>query len=51
MATCVYCLHDVNDETLVPPIEDDEAWQELAREHSPDCEWIETRAHWLVMRS
>lgn len=41
---CVYCDHE--DVTLdPPPVDDDDAWEELATEHAPDCEWIETRAH------
>ena len=45
MARCMYCECDLTDETILPSIGDDPAWQALAREHAPDCEWILTRAH------
>lgn len=45
MATCAYCNHDVEDETLAPAVGDDATWDMLAAEHAPNCEWIETRAH------
>lgn len=41
---CAYCGSDPVTLT-VPPTSDDAAWAELAKEHSPDCEWIATRAH------
>lgn len=42
---CIYCGYEVEDNSLVPCYTDDEAWEELAEEHSLDCEWIATRAH------
>jgi hypothetical protein len=44
---CLYCnkLIDADLESDVPAVDDDDAWQALAREHDVDCEWIETRAH------
>ena len=45
---CAYCSRDVpaaNATDAVPPIDDDAAWEALAKHHAPDCEWITTRAH------
>ena len=42
---CIYCLTEVPARGDPPRVGDDEAWKQLAREHAPDCEWIETRAH------
>lgn len=47
MSDCIYCNAEVADETRVPALDDEDAWQELAREHATDCEWILTRAHRL----
>jgi hypothetical protein len=51
MDRCNYCDQDVTDETIVPAVDDDEAWAALAAEHADTCEWIETRAHRLGMRT
>jgi len=44
---CIYCHHKISDKNaeIVPDVYDDDAWEELAQEHDPDCEWIKTRAH------
>ena len=49
---CAYCYSEVierdcngNPSEAVPATSDDDAWNALAKEHSPDCEWIATRAH------
>jgi hypothetical protein len=44
---CVYCYCQVPADETVPPVGDDAAWAELAREHADDCEWVLTRAHRL----
>ncbi len=43
--TCIYCGHQVIDATIVPGLDDDAYWAKLAKEHTPDCEWINTKAH------
>lgn len=43
-AVCLYCDVEVP-ERDVPPVDDDEAWEELAAEHGDSCEWVRTRAH------
>lgn len=42
--TCAYCGHEC-EQGDVPAASDDAAWQELAKDHAPDCEWVLTRAH------
>ena len=43
--TCTYCgAEDVTDGP-VPASDDTAAWERLAVEHEPGCEWIATRAH------
>jgi hypothetical protein len=52
---CVYCGAKVpileQDERfsepceVIPDVDDDEQWGELAVYHADDCEWIRTRAH------
>lgn len=44
---CGYCGAPIAPDrrAYVPAAWDSEAWGELAQEHNPDCEWIETRAH------
>lgn len=43
---CAYCNAEVASEfDIVPEIDDDEAWRELAQYHSTQCEWVLTRAH------
>ena len=45
---CAYCNAEVPAELydVVPPVDDDAAWTELATAHSSNgCEWVETRAH------
>ena len=51
---CIYCHYHVTERDnvgqpskAVPDSDNNEAWEELAREHGKDCEWIETRAHSL----
>lgn len=41
---CMYCLQIVTSGE-VPDVYDDEAWERIAREHHPGCEWVNTRAH------
>lgn len=43
---CVYCDRYVYFEDA-PPVDDVEIWNDLAKEHRYDCEWIKTRAHQL----
>jgi hypothetical protein len=44
---CAYCGTEIvgADMGRVPELDDDEAWERIAAEHAPDCEWIATRAH------
>lgn len=42
---CAYCSREVAAHGDVPALDDDAEWAERAKEHSPDCEWIATRAH------
>ena len=47
---CVYCGRDVEtarEDAPAPSIADDAEWTRLGEQHSPDCEWIVTRAHRL----
>lgn len=43
---CVYCHADVPFRESWP-MDADEAWQEIARDHAAGCEWVATRAHGL----
>lgn len=58
--TCIYCgaqiLAEVPDAydgdpadylPDVPHAWDDQAWEDLAQQHAPDCDWVTTRAHRL----
>ena len=47
LTECAYCHRDVSETYNVPDASDDEAWEKLAPEHAPDCEWVTTRAHRL----
>lgn len=42
---CAYCSEMVSELDSVPPVDDDEAWDVIAKEHDSDCEWVLTRAH------
>lgn len=43
---CIYCSVVIDDdEPVVPKASDDIAWDELAKAHDSNCEWIRTRAH------
>jgi hypothetical protein len=43
---CAYCNAELDGLPRdPPPVNDDDAWAELAREHGDDCDWIETRGH------
>ncbi len=44
-AMCIYCRLTVAQLVENPAVSDVRAWDELAREHNPSCEWIATRAH------
>jgi hypothetical protein len=46
---CIYCDQEIPLEkaTEVPSPSDDAAWERLAEDHAPGCEWIATRAHRL----
>lgn len=51
---CAYCGFQVRGcESCpnAPPADDDAAWEELAKEHSDGCEWVQTRAHQLRSRA
>lgn len=41
---CAHCGCDVP-VTDLPDADDDAGWEELARDHDDDCEWVATRAH------
>jgi hypothetical protein len=41
---CAYCNNDVPI-LDVPAPDDDDAWDELSKQHADDCEWVLTRAH------
>jgi hypothetical protein len=45
LVDCAYCGCQVRASDSVPPADDDEAWEEAAKGHDEDCEWVETRAH------
>lgn len=42
---CIYCGSEVEGADSVPDVDDDPAWDLLARQHLVDCEWVLTRAH------
>jgi hypothetical protein len=42
---CIYCGAEIENSQEVPAVQDDAAWETLARKHAEDCEWIATRAH------
>jgi hypothetical protein len=45
---CVYCNAMISEDDCpdtVPAAGDDEAWEEIAKHHGDDCEWVRTRAH------
>ena len=42
---CVYCHANGLLDEPVPAEDDDAAWERMATEHQPGCEWIATRAH------
>ena len=44
---CAYCGREIptDGRDPVPAIDDDEAWVQEATLHSPECEWVATRAH------
>ncbi len=44
---CIYCGAHV-DETIVPDVDDDDAWEAEAQMHNLNCEWVLTRAHRLL---
>jgi len=44
MHECLYCHAEVEDTEQVPAVDDEAAWEKLAQDHAPDCEWIVTRA-------
>lgn len=48
---CVYCGRLVTEHTVVPSARDSGAWEEIKREHAPNCEWAATRAHREAARS
>jgi hypothetical protein len=41
---CIYCWA-LGTTQAVPDVDDDDSWDELAKEHGDDCEWVLTRAH------
>lgn len=44
---CAYCYGRVPDEQgqPVPAVDDEDEWERLEKLHSPDCEWVLTKAH------
>lgn len=45
---CLYCgvmVRAMSEEERPPAINDDSAWEALAADHAPDCDWVRTRAH------
>lgn len=44
---CAYCETQVTRLWVIPAIDEDAAWAELAGLHADGCEWITTRAHRL----
>jgi hypothetical protein len=50
---CAYCGYAIEGDVdyqgvsqePVPTVDDDEAWQYIAKQHADDCEWVMTRAH------
>lgn len=44
---CIYCGVELNvdEQQVIPAIDDSAAWEELAKLHNTGCEWIETKAH------
>lgn len=44
---CLYCgqMVKLEDSGEVPAQSDDEAWERIAANHAPDCEWVTSRAH------
>ena len=40
---CLYCGYECED--LCPPVDDDDAWSQVAMQHDDECEWVRTRAH------
>jgi hypothetical protein len=40
---CACCGRDVTHRPI-PARSDDAAWEEIAKEHNPGCEWVSTRA-------
>lgn len=46
--TCIYCDQPIPDCTIVPAIDDDDAWEAEREWHYGPCEWVESRAHRLT---
>jgi hypothetical protein len=44
---CRRCGHTVKYHDVAPPVDDDDAWQDIREEHAPDCEWAATRGYRL----
>ena len=42
---CAYCLNQVPCTDEMPAVDDDAAWERIAKDHGAGCEWVETRAH------
>lgn len=46
--TCLYCSQEIAEEdcssALLPEVDDVPAWEEIARYHRAECEWVDTRA-------
>lgn len=48
---CAYCGRTIRGgDDVVPAVDDDEAWAEIAKAHAGDCEWVRTRAHRVGVR-
>lgn len=42
---CCWAMIPSASAEVVPPVDDDAAWAEIAGQHADDCEWVRTRAH------
>lgn len=41
---CTYCDQACANK-IIPHVDDDDAWAELAAQHTAQCDWLTTRAH------
>ena len=45
VTVCIYCDGLIADGTVIPAVDDDDGWAQIAGEHVAGCEWVVTRAH------